>query len=127
MELNEFQTKSFKNGDNAIMELNAYQEVAQSTAVFPEKMGIVYCTLALNGEAGELAEKVKKIIRDDNGNFMQEEKLQAMAHELGDVLWYVANLAAQLGYTLEDVAQMNLDKLKGRIERGTIKGSGDDR
>ena len=123
--LNRFQRYSNRNGDNVNIE--EYQEKAESTAVFPEKMGIVYCTLALNGEAGELAEKVKKVIRDDDGDFEQPEKLEAMANELGDVLWYVANLASQLGYTLEEVAQMNLDKLADRKARGKIKGSGDNR
>lgn len=126
MRLNEFQQLSRKNGDNAIMNLNEYQSLAQRTAVFPEALGIVYCTLALNGEAGELAEKVKKVIRDNDGQWT-DEKLKAAAGELGDVLWYVANLAAQLGFNLEEVAQMNLEKLQSRLERGKIKGSGDDR
>lgn len=124
---NEFQKKSLTNGDNLIMELNKYQDKAKETAVFPETMGIVYCTLALNGEAGELAEKVKKVIRDDDGNFKQIDKLEAMAMELGDVLWYVANLADQLGYDLEEIAELNLKKLSSRKQRGALKGSGDNR
>lgn len=109
------------------MKLDEYQNLAMTTAVFPEKMGIVYCALALNGEAGELAEKVKKVIRDDDGDFNQPEKLQAMAMELGDQLWYLANMANQLGYNLSEVAEMNLAKLADRMKRGVIKGSGDNR
>lgn len=108
------------------MQLNEYQERAKKTAVFPEKMGILYCTLALNGEAGEVAEKVKKVIRDADGEFSCE-KLEAIAQEIGDVLWYVANLADQAGFTLESIAEMNLKKLASRFKRGKIKGSGDTR
>lgn len=127
MTLNEYQESIQDNGDNTVMSLNKYQEIARSTAVFPQSMGIIYCALAINGEAGEIAEKVKKIIRDDNGNFMQEEKLRALAHELGDVLWYLANLAHEIGYDLDTVANMNLQKLADRKARGKIKGSGDNR
>lgn len=108
------------------MKLNEYQELAERTAVFPDDMSIVYCTLALNGEAGEVAEKVKKVIRDNNGEFTPK-KCKEIALELGDCLWYLANLAASVGFPLEKVAQMNLDKLKDRKERGVIQGSGDNR
>jgi NTP pyrophosphatase (non-canonical NTP hydrolase) len=108
------------------LSLNQYQELAKSTAVFPEHMGIIYCALALGGESGEAQEKVKKVIRDSGGEFTPE-KCEAIAMELGDVLWYLANLADQLGFKLSDVAQMNLDKLQSRKERGVIQGSGDAR
>lgn len=100
--------------------LDEYQEAAKTTAVFPQ-MGLIYCTLALNGEAGELAEKVKKIIRD--GTYDQN----AMALELGDILWYLANCADRLGFTLQEIADMNIAKLADRKKRGKIKGSGDKR
>lgn len=109
------------------MTLDEYQQLAKRTAVFPQHMGIVYCSLALCGEAGEVAEKVKKVIRDENGNFMQDHVVEKIAHELGDVFWYLANLANQIGYSLEDIAQMNLEKLQSRAKRGTLQGSGDDR
>lgn len=108
------------------LELDEYQKRAKKTAVFPKKMGIFYCTLALNGEAGEVAEKVKKCIRDSDGIFTIETK-HNIALELGDVLWYLANLAHQVGYTLQEVADMNLLKLASRKKRGKIKGSGDSR
>lgn len=102
--------------------MNDYQDMACSFAIYPEDMRIVYPTLGLVGEAGEVAEKVKKMIRKDG-----ELDLKATAKELGDVLWYIANLANDLGYSLEDVAQMNIMKLTSRQERGVIKGNGDDR
>lgn len=108
------------------LSLNRYQELAKTTAVFPEKMGIVYCALALGGESGEVQEKVKKVIRDLDGEWNDHRRYDT-AQELGDVLWYLANLADQLGYKLSDIAQMNLDKLQSRKERGVIKGSGDER
>lgn len=108
------------------MELNEYQDKAKTTARFPDEFGIVYCTLALNGESGEVAEKVKKVIRDANGEFTPEVK-EAIAYELGDVFWYLANLADQIGYTLQEIGDMNLIKLASRKKRGKIHGSGDNR
>ena len=87
---------------------------------------IVYPTLGLAGEAGEVAEKVKKMLRDDGG-VMTGERLQALAGELGDVLWYVAQVATEAGLELEEVAQANLDKLLSRQQRGVLSGSGDSR
>ena len=78
------------------------------------------------GEAGEVAEKVKKVIRDKDGIFDNESKL-GIKKELGDVLWYVANLCTEFNFNLEDVAYENLEKLKLRTTKGTISGSGDDR
>lgn len=108
------------------MKLNEYQDSAVSTAVFPKESGVTYCTLALNGEAGEIAEKVKKVIRD-NGGLWTDAKLKEVALELGDVLWYVAALSKEIGYDLNEIAQMNLDKLASRQARGKLQGSGDDR
>ena len=86
----------------------------------------IYPTLGLTGEAGEVADKVKKVIRDRQGVFDQET-CEAIKLELGDVLWYVAQLASELGYDLEQVAEANLQKLSSRAARGRIGGSGDQR
>ncbi len=86
----------------------------------------IYPTLGLAGETGEVCEKVKKVIRDNGGNF-DADAVSAIRKELGDVLWYVARLAAELGLDMEDVAAENLNKLASRKERGQLHGSGDDR
>lgn len=108
------------------MELNEYQQAAAATAIYPEAMAIVYPVLGLAGETGEVAEKVKKTIRDNNGHF-DAERRQAIAAELGDVLWYVAMTARDLGYTLDEVARLNVEKLRSRNERAVLHGSGDNR
>ena len=102
-----------------------YQLAARRPALYPPEEGITYTTLGLVGEAGEIAEKVKKVIRDKEGNF--EEAKEEIAKELGDVLWYVANLAFELGYDLGDIAAINIQKLVDRQERGKIQGDGDNR
>lgn len=102
-------------------EFDAYQDFTDTTAVYPPEKGLEYTALGLASEAGEFAGKVKKAIRDNQFD------LDAMAAELGDVLWYVAQAAAALGIHLSEVAQMNVEKLKSRKERNTIGGSGDDR
>lgn len=86
----------------------------------------MYPTLGLSGETGEIAEKVKKIIRDDHG-VITDEKRDQIAKEAGDVLWYLSQLATEIDYSLEDIAQMNLDKLASRAARGVLSGSGDNR
>jgi NTP pyrophosphatase (non-canonical NTP hydrolase) len=101
--------------------LNDYQMKAVSFAVYPATHKVMYPTLGLCGEAGEVAEKVKKQVRD--GVFNRHE----VAKELGDVLWYLANISNDIGYSLKEIANMNVDKLKGRKERDVIKGSGDNR
>lgn len=108
------------------LSLNDYQKMALETAIYPEDVKIVYPALGLNGEAGEVADKVKKVIRDNNEVFDDEHK-KAIALEAGDTLWYVATLAHDLGYTLEDIARMNYEKLKSRQERHKLHGSGDNR
>jgi len=106
---------------------NEYQTGALQTAIYPNMSdNFIYPTLGLVGEAGEVAEKAKKIIRDGDGTLTPETR-EKMAMELSDVCWYVAVLAYELDYTLEEVMQMNLDKLASRKERGVISGSGDNR
>lgn len=108
------------------MTLNEYQQHALETAIYPEKSRIIYPTLGLTGESGEVADKVKKIIRDAEGEFTPEKKLEIMK-EIGDVLWYCAALSHDLGFDLETVAQTNVDKLHSRMVRNEIHGSGDNR
>jgi len=111
------------------MLLNTYQSAAASTAIYPGQgsiMGILYCGLKLNGEAGEVAEKLGKTLRDNNG-IIDTAKREALILELGDVMWYIANLATELNTTLEKVAQTNIDKLSSRQSRNVLSGSGDDR
>lgn len=108
------------------MELNEYQKRALETALYPNEAKIVYPTLGLTGEAGEVADKVKKVIRDNNGDFSAEKCLE-LAKELGDVLWYISALANDLGYTLEEIGELNNKKLSSRKERGVINGNGDNR
>ncbi len=108
------------------MNFNDYQQAAASTAIYPEAMAVVYPTLGLAGETGEVAEKVKKTFRDHGGNF-DDERRAAVAAELGDVLWYLAMTARDLGYTLDEVAQMNVDKLASRQQRHRLHGNGDNR
>lgn len=111
------------------MLLDDYQNRAVETAIFPrnDNLDIIYPALKLAGEAGEVAEKVGKAIRDDITKFQEKAYLDGLAKELGDVLWYVAALADSIGYDLSEIAQMNLDKLDSRQARGVIGGSGDNR
>ena len=108
------------------MTINEYQEGALRTAIYPESRRIIYPTLGLTGEAGEVADKVKKVIRDNNDEFTNERK-QQISLELGDVMWYAATLAHDLGYSLDEICQMNLDKLASRMQRNKLHGSGDER
>lgn len=103
------------------MNLNDYQDIAQSTAVYPNARGLEYVALGLAGEAGEFANKVKKVIRD--GTYDQA----ALADELGDVLWYLAMAAYEIDVSLSWIAQRNVTKLAERKRAGTLKGSGDNR
>jgi len=108
------------------MELSDYQRLSRRTAEYPREAWLAYPALGLAGEAGEVAEHAKKAIRDDGGE-VSDERRAAMAKELGDVLWYVSQLASELGLELEEVAQGNLDKLLSRQRRGVLSGSGDER
>ena len=108
------------------MTLNEYQVAALSTAIYPNDGKITYLALAVNEEAGELAGKIKKVLRDKGGVFSDEDK-RALALEAGDCLWYIANLSKVLGFDLSEIAQMNIEKIQDRVKRGTLHGSGDNR
>lgn len=109
------------------MRFSEYQRLSRETAIYPDLgNNIVYPALGLCGEAGETAEKVKKAIRDDGGT-LTEERRAAIGAELGDVLWYAAQLATEAGLDLEDLAEANLEKLMSRQRRSVLHGSGDTR
>lgn len=108
------------------MEFNKYQYDAVSLAIYGQGNAIIYPVLGLTGEAGEVADKIKKVLRDKEGIFDNATK-EEIAKELGDVLWYIAALSRDLGYTLEEIAKLNLDKLFSRRERNTLHGNGDNR
>lgn len=109
------------------LNFNIYQKLSRKTAIYPQKgKNYIYPTLGLVGEAGEVAEKIKKIIRDKNFKFDKETK-EEIKKELGDVMWYLAQLATELNFSLEEIAKLNLEKLFSRQKRGKIKGSGDNR
>ena len=106
------------------MSFDIYQEKTGETAIYPPEKALEYLTLGLCSEAGEVAGKLKKIIRDNNG-IIDEDAAQKLSLEVGDVLWYVAQLATALGLQLSEVAEDNLSKLASRKNKGTITGSGD--
>ena len=109
------------------MLLSDYQQRSRATAVYPGAGdNLLYPTLGLCGEAGEVAEKVKKMVRDDAG-VLTAERRAALAKELGDVLWYVAQVATEADLDLDVIAAANLEKLLSRQERGVLQGSGDER
>ena len=109
------------------MEFNDYQRESRRTAIYPDAgKNMTYPVLGLCGEAGEVAEKMKKVMRDKGGYFDHDSRA-AIRKELGDVLWYVSQIASELNFDLENVAQENLDKLRDRMMRGKIKGDGDNR
>jgi len=109
------------------MTFEEYQIQSRKTAMYPKiGEGYVYPALGLVNEAGELTGKIKKIFRDDGG-ILTDEKKEAIKKELGDVLWYLAQIATEMGIPLEDIAKTNLEKLFSRLERGKIHGDGDER
>jgi NTP pyrophosphatase (non-canonical NTP hydrolase) len=109
------------------MKLSDYQKTSRGTAVYPDLgSNLLYPTLGLCGEAGEVAEKIKKMVRDDGG-VLSEERRQALQKELGDVLWYVAQIATEARLDLDEIASANIAKLTSRQERQVLQGSGDDR
>ena len=126
------------------MQLNEYQKRARITAIYPKELKVIYPALGLAGEAGEACEKIKKVMRGDlaeeiksnkqsvskwfdNAGKLQRESNARIGKELGDVLWYVANLATDLGLDLDDIATKNIDKLRDRERRNVLQGDGDDR
>lgn len=109
--------------------LDEYQEMTGATAIYPrdtEAAALSYVTLGLVGEAGELANKVKKILRDNDGVVTHEIR-NDLAAEAGDLAWYLAQFATEIGYDLSEIAYNNLEKLAARAARGTLQGSGDAR
>ena len=109
-----------------VSDFDMYQKVALTTAIYPREQAIIYPTLGLTGEAGEVANKVKKIIRD--GSDSKDEKLVSeIKAEIGDCLWYIAVLASDFDIKLSDIASANLEKLENRKKNNTIRGSGDKR
>jgi NTP pyrophosphatase (non-canonical NTP hydrolase) len=108
------------------MEFKKYQEEATVTAVYGEGQLIIYPALGLGNEAGEVQGKVKKVLRDNGGIFTPELNAK-IGDEIGDVLWYCAALARDLGLSLEDIANNNIAKLRDRQARNVISGSGDNR
>ena len=109
------------------MEFKEFQEKARELAVYPAQQsidGLVYTVLALSGEIGELANKLKKVLR---GDYTVYETLPEMLAEMGDILWYLAATADELEVSLDDIASWNLEKLQERKEQRKILGSGDRR
>ena len=109
------------------MTFEEYQKLSRKTALYPNAgSNFVYPTLGLAGEAGEVAEKIKKVIRDKNSVVSEETKIE-IAKELGDVLWYATQIATELGLSLDSIADSNIKKLYSRLDRGTLGGDGDNR
>ena len=109
------------------MEFEDYQAQSRKTAVYPDLgSNVTYPTLGLANEAGEVAGKVKKVFRDHAGVFSEDQK-ELIASEIGDVLWYCAQLATELGISFDDIAKRNIEKLFSRMDRGVLQGSGDER
>lgn len=117
------------------MTLNEYQHEALSTAIYDRQFAVIHPALGIAGEAGECADKVKKILRDthiarnaETGAIMLDtEQQHALALEIGDVLWYCATLARDIDMALEEVAELNIAKLNSRKQRGKLGGNGDNR
>ena len=109
------------------MNFKDYQKKSRKTALYPNRgKNFVYPTLGLAGEAGEIAEKIKKVFRDDGGKITKEKK-EDLEKELGDVLWYLSQIATEVALKLDKIADKNLKKLASRKKRGTLHGSGDNR
>lgn len=104
------------------MTFDEYQQEAIATAIYPDEHKIVYPSLGLAGETGEVCEKIKKSIRDG-----YPVDVDDVTKELGDVLWYIANIADDLGISLNHIANTNISKLKSRKARGVLSGNGDNR
>ena len=109
------------------MNFSDYQQKARQTAKYPViGQGVIYPTLGLASETGEVAGKIKKIFRDKDGIFGDTD-LESLKAELGDVLWYLAQVSTELHFSLDEIAESNIKKLMDRLERGKIQGDGDNR
>ena len=109
------------------MTFEEYQKESRKTALYPNKdNNFIYPVLGLCGESGEIAEKIKKVIRDEGG-IVSEHKKEEIKKELGDVLWYISQIATEFGLSLDAVVKLNIEKLRSRLERNKIFGSGDNR
>jgi NTP pyrophosphatase (non-canonical NTP hydrolase) len=109
------------------MNFKEYQKLSRKTAIYPNKdENFIYPTLGLAGEAGEVAEKIKKVMRDNN-SIVDNPRKEELKKELGDVLWYLSQIATELNLSLEEVALDNLEKLNSRKNRGKMSGNGDNR
>lgn len=109
------------------MNFQEYQEKSRKTAIYPDAgNNFIYPALGLSGETGEVSEKIKKVIRDKN-SIMDKETKMTIEKELGDVLWYVSQLASELDLSLNQIAEKNIEKLSSRFERNKLHGNGDDR
>jgi NTP pyrophosphatase (non-canonical NTP hydrolase) len=113
------------------MHLDDYQRAALRTAIFADRHRVIYPALGLASEAGEVCGKIKKVLRDQDRDVastsVEALPVEALKDELGDVLWYVAVLATDLGLSLDDIAADNLAKLASRLQRGRLGGAGDRR
>lgn len=117
----------YPDEDEVDLTFSEYQRRSQRRAIYPQVgSNVVYPTLGVCGEAGELAEKLKKCLRDKDGQIGVDDR-RLIFKEVGDVLWYLAAVCRELDGTLEEAALANLEKVDGRHERGTLHGSGDDR
>ena len=113
--------------DQKYYHFDMYQEYSEETALYPDKGdNMYYPALGLAGEAGEVCEKIKKIMRDKKG-YLSDEDAEEIGKELGDVLWYVSALATEINLRLSCIAEDNVKKLQSRKERGSLQGSGDNR
>lgn len=109
------------------MTFEEYQKLSRKTAIYPDKdHNFIYPTLGLTGEAGEVAEKIKKVLRDNKG-IIDDLRKQEIKKELGDVLWYLSQIATELDLSLGDIANSNIEKLNSRQERNKLSGEGDNR
>lgn len=110
------------------MTFEEYQKISRKTAVYKDAdNNYIYPTLGLVGEAGEVAEKIKRVVRGENDGKITEDVRADVAKELGDVIWYVSQLATELGISLEEVVAKNIEKLQSRQERGVLHSKGDNR
>ena len=111
------------------MDFDEYEKLARRTALISDEnpeLQLYDLGLGVAGETGELAEKLKKMIRDD-GSKLSEERREMMKKEIGDVLWYLSQLSRVLGFRFSEAAEANIKKLEDRVARGVLKGSGDNR